>query len=165
MTSIAWNQSSSFILKTKEDLEVKSCTSQNILKTNEKLVSFMWQKKVRKHQDTAVHDHIENIIMKRERGKFPFCFSDMKKVLDKRIHKLDFKTHGSAEVTVKLPENCTSNKKMKPAVLPKPKLEKVVKVLQASEVIFYRLWFINNYYYCVIIRPFLPHDSRDLDVC
>ncbi|XP_056611144.1 protein mono-ADP-ribosyltransferase PARP14-like [Triplophysa dalaica] len=53
---------------------------------------------------------------------------DMKKVLDKRIHKLDFKTHGSVEVTVKLPED----KKMKPELLPKPKLEKVGKVLRGS---------------------------------
>ncbi|KAK7169564.1 hypothetical protein R3I93_005519 [Phoxinus phoxinus] len=48
---------------------------------------------------------------------------DLKKVLDKRIHKVDFKSKGAVEVTVKLPED-TKSKKIKPLVLPKPKLEK-----------------------------------------
>ncbi|XP_077071920.1 poly(ADP-ribose) polymerase family member 14-related sequence 3 isoform X2 [Siphateles boraxobius] len=48
---------------------------------------------------------------------------DLKKVLDKRIHKVDFKSKGAVEVTVKLPED-TKSKKIKPQVLPKPKLEK-----------------------------------------
>ncbi|XP_056127362.1 protein mono-ADP-ribosyltransferase PARP14 [Rhinichthys klamathensis goyatoka] len=48
---------------------------------------------------------------------------DLKKVLDKRIHKVDFKSKGTVEVTVKLPED-TKSKKIKPQVLPKPKLEK-----------------------------------------
>ncbi|XP_016410612.1 poly [ADP-ribose] polymerase 14-like, partial [Sinocyclocheilus rhinocerous] len=47
---------------------------------------------------------------------------DLKKVLDKRIHKVDIKPHGSVEVTVKLPED-TRTKKIKPPVLPKPKPE------------------------------------------
>lgn len=54
--------------------------------------------------------------------EFP-CFPDLTKVLDKRIHKVDFKRHGSVEVTVKLPED-TKSKKIRPPVLPKPKLEK-----------------------------------------
>lgn len=42
-------------------------------------------------------------------------------MLDKRIHKVDLKPHGSVEVTVKLPED--TKIKMKPQVLPKPKPE------------------------------------------
>uniref|UniRef100_A0A8C1DMJ2 Poly [ADP-ribose] polymerase n=1 Tax=Cyprinus carpio carpio TaxID=630221 RepID=A0A8C1DMJ2_CYPCA len=48
---------------------------------------------------------------------------DLKKVLDKRVHKVDFKPHGSVEVTVKLPED-PAVKKTKPAVLPKPQPER-----------------------------------------
>ncbi|KAG1944967.1 poly [ADP-ribose] polymerase [Pimephales promelas] len=48
---------------------------------------------------------------------------DLKKVLDKRIHKVDFRSMGTVEVTVKRPED-TKSKKIKPQVLPKPKLEK-----------------------------------------
>ncbi|KAI2647983.1 Protein mono-ADP-ribosyltransferase PARP14 [Labeo rohita] len=48
---------------------------------------------------------------------------DLKKVLEKRIHKFDLKPHGSVEVTVKLRED-TQIKKAKPPVLPKPKPEK-----------------------------------------
>lgn len=81
-----------------------------------------------KKRESCSYTITYQINLKRKRRKFTFCFSDMKKVLDKRIHKLDFKTHGSVEVTVKLPED----KKMKPALLPKPKLEKVGEVLQAS---------------------------------
>ncbi|XP_052464861.1 protein mono-ADP-ribosyltransferase PARP14-like [Carassius gibelio] len=46
---------------------------------------------------------------------------DLKKVLDKRIHKVDIKPHGSVEVTVKLPEE--TQIKIKPQVLPKPRPE------------------------------------------
>ncbi|XP_048050723.1 uncharacterized protein LOC125270803 [Megalobrama amblycephala] len=45
---------------------------------------------------------------------------DLKKVLDERIHKVDFKHHGAVELTVKLPED----KKIRPSVLPMSKLEK-----------------------------------------
>ncbi|XP_073701331.1 protein mono-ADP-ribosyltransferase PARP14 [Garra rufa] len=48
---------------------------------------------------------------------------DLKKVLEKKIHKFDIKKHGSVEVTVKLQED-KPIKKAKPAVLPKPKPEK-----------------------------------------
>ncbi|XP_052421006.1 protein mono-ADP-ribosyltransferase PARP14 [Carassius gibelio] len=46
---------------------------------------------------------------------------DLKKVLDKKIHKVDIKPHGSVEVTVKLPEE--TQIKIKPQVLPKPRPE------------------------------------------
>ncbi|KAL1267282.1 hypothetical protein QQF64_032645 [Cirrhinus molitorella] len=48
---------------------------------------------------------------------------DLKKVLEKRTHKVDFKSHGSVEVTVKLQED-TQIKTAKPPLLPKPKPEK-----------------------------------------
>ncbi|XP_016110504.1 uncharacterized protein, partial [Sinocyclocheilus grahami] len=48
---------------------------------------------------------------------------DLKKVLDKSVHKVDLKPHGSVEVTVKLPED-PAIKKTKPPVLPKPTPER-----------------------------------------
>ncbi|XP_067264755.1 protein mono-ADP-ribosyltransferase PARP14-like [Chanodichthys erythropterus] len=67
---------------------------------------------------------------------------DLKKVLDKRIHKVDFKRHGAVEVTVKLPED-TKSKKIRPPVLPKPKLEKSTLLMSqatpASQVSAVRL--------------------------
>ncbi|XP_043088018.1 protein mono-ADP-ribosyltransferase PARP14 [Puntigrus tetrazona] len=55
---------------------------------------------------------------------------DLKKVLEKRIHKVDLKLHGSVELTVKLTED-TKIKKIKPQVLPKPETCLVLKSLAA----------------------------------
>ncbi|XP_051998490.1 LOW QUALITY PROTEIN: protein mono-ADP-ribosyltransferase PARP14-like [Xyrauchen texanus] len=55
---------------------------------------------------------------------------DLKKVLDKKTHKIDFKSQGTVEVTVKLPEE-TSRKKTKPAILPKPKPETIAFLKQS----------------------------------
>ncbi|XP_072542636.1 protein mono-ADP-ribosyltransferase PARP14 isoform X2 [Salminus brasiliensis] len=51
---------------------------------------------------------------------------DLKKVLEKRVHKIGFKGLGDVEVTVKpLEDQSSAVKKMKPPVRPKPTLEKL----------------------------------------
>lgn len=56
----------------------------------------------------------------------------MKKVLEKGTHKVDFKDRGVVEVTANRPEGQRAiAEKVKPSVLPKPKLDKLKHILSA----------------------------------
>lgn len=63
-----------------------------------------------------IREHLED---KRKALLLYMRDDDLKKVLDKTVHKVNLKPHGSVELTVKLPEDPVV-KKPKPAVLPKP---------------------------------------------
>ncbi|XP_007232471.3 protein mono-ADP-ribosyltransferase PARP14-like isoform X2 [Astyanax mexicanus] len=62
---------------------------------------------------------------------------ELNKVLEKRVHQVAFKGRGLVDVTVKrLEDESSALKKMKPPILPKPKLEKLElsKSAQAADV-------------------------------
>jgi len=114
------------LLENSKNCEIKSHNYIFFIQWPKQPSSFQLKKKKnfpRRYITYMIKNRTEIVWKMNEFYREFLCFPDLKKVLDKRIHKVDFRSMGTVEVTVKRPED-TKSKKIKPQVLPKPKLEK-----------------------------------------